>query len=257
MKKLVVAKTWVEHWKEFAETKLSLQKKGYPMDETLIFVKNIYDTARKKILPQIKYPSILFVVPSASGQNIIPSIFAELIRIDFSNKCTILNQDMTFARCNYYYESKNRRIQSDKLSTPVDFTLSNLDVLKEYVNTNIPFFIVDDICCTGETVVNLRKRLEQNGIPVKGIVAMVSRRDSFIEKRELREFIYLIKRNPAYLTKTNAIKKDVETYLSGYLPNKLSKTRQLINPEFPDQIDKAVDTIRAGAALYRQIGLDH
>lgn len=257
MKKLIVAPSkGIFKWKEFADMKQSLQNSDYPFDETLVLVKNLYDCIRKKILSQIRYPSILFVAPSASRRNIIPSIFAELIQIDFNNRCIILNQDMSFASCSNFYQSKNRLLATDELLTPVDFYFSNLDTLREYLNRQIPIFIIDDICSTGETVVNLRKRLEQLSIPIKGIVVMISKSDYFISKGKLKLFANQIKQHPRYVEQANALEQDMEIYLDGYLPNKFTRIRQLIDPEFPDCIDKALNVIRTGANLYRKIGLD-
>ncbi|MFH1321912.1 MAG: phosphoribosyltransferase [Bacteroidota bacterium] len=233
---------------KFIGQKLLLKSRGYPVNETVDFVKSYYDSVKKNFGGKISGNALLVPVPSGSGENIIPIIFSKLLKNDFKG-LSILKAG--FFKKLHFSEAKFMTEMSKRLNDPIRYEITNPALLKEAVKGK-DIYIVDDIMATGESSIRLKKTLNSAGIKVNGFINFISVTKRYAEIKDMKRFYNKI---TGYIPgiNSNQFKKDIYTFFNDYTNQKLNRVERRINNQ--DSAQKALSLITEGAKIERSLTL--
>lgn len=234
--------------KSFKEEKTALKEQGYPLLETLNYSRDLYLKVKDKILKALPENAKLFIVPTTSGVNKIPVLLAKLIQMDRPD-IRFFNGNMGFAKPGFATEAKHNMEPHKRAEEPIRYRLNQLNDLKSRID-NKGVYILDDVITTGESVVNLRKQLEHNGIKVNGYIALVASDKNYVRDRDKERMTEkLISNVPEQ--ERDKFKKNINTYLDGYFRQKSNKIERSLRNE--KSIIRAIDTINKSARNIKQL----
>jgi hypoxanthine phosphoribosyltransferase len=153
-------------------SKKRLRKEAWPIEATFKAIEEYYQRLKPALEGKISENTILFATPSSDGKNPIAQMICERISSDFNCKIAINND--RFKRTENFQAKDNLKLDTRNKKI-IDFQIENndLDYLKGVIGEK-DVFCVDDCISTGESIVRFSRRLEQNGIKVKGYVGLTN-----------------------------------------------------------------------------------
>jgi hypothetical protein len=149
-----------------------LRAQRFPPEDVARYIAAFYDdSAYRPLLTGME--AVFLVMPSTSGENAIPAVFASRLARDFGGEV------VEFGRALATKEAKRRRDFSSKLLDPTSFRLDiSIDV---YAGRSL--VLVDDVFSSGESVVAARRAL---GADASAVVLAAGPADP-IERGDLEE----------------------------------------------------------------------
>jgi|SRR6218665_298739 len=168
--------------------KRSLQKQQYPIDRCLRFC-DYFMEVQENIISEITPETLLIPVPSTSGKNKLPGYFANQIA-DLRN-CSIIDNNAvkTGKRdvAKTWGEAKNANSLEYRNFRFAPYVLNDKLLAECKEKSYEKILLIDDMITTGETVVNLSKQLEANGLKVNAAFGMVIFGNSYPKLPDLKE----------------------------------------------------------------------
>jgi hypoxanthine phosphoribosyltransferase len=197
---------------EIKEEKIKIYESGYNEPDVINFINKFY----KKIL--IPPNSLIITVPSTSRKNTIPIIFANRIKQD-NPTCTIVHDGI---ETTHFIEAK--KSLKNRNNNTINFYFTDKEKILK-VSKNKSVFICDDITSTGESMINLKSKLLEIGIEVKGYINLVCGDKAYASKRDLER---LYERLEPYTENKKELKEDINDCFNGYLRRKMYRIEQNI-----------------------------
>lgn len=210
--------------KSFRRKKEELADQNYPLTKVLPLVEHVHNTIKDNYINLIKKDDLLITVPSTSGKNIIPLVFAKLIQKETG--ATIVPPHYIVK--SQLSESKNNLNLKHRIQDQVDYSF-NKQALYRYQNKNC--FIVDDLLATGDNSIRLSKYLQQLKIYPKGLINLYNVTTRFPTDRDLERCATKIYKliNVDDDNKYREIKSNIATVFQNYTRQKLNRFERPIN----------------------------
>jgi orotate phosphoribosyltransferase len=165
-------------------------EKGFDPQEAEAIVDKYYTPEAFKHIPP---NAILVPMPSTSGKNVLPRLFAERIAKDTGAKRFEPRIAESIAR----KEAKKKTSFWQKLADPVIYkSLEGIDQLKALAAEGRPIYIVEDIHTTGESWLAMRQLLKQEGIELQGVAVLAANELRLASDKDIER----IAQKYAYLT---------------------------------------------------------
>jgi hypothetical protein len=155
---------------EFRTQKLDLLDNEFPHARTQQVVAQFFDSVRDTIVKEVGKDTLLITVPSGSGENTIPLLFAKHLAKETGAE--VLPQGM-IAKLHKGQAKLNLSLD-DRVHDPIRYEIFNSSRLKQLASTYERVVIVDDLVNSGESCVRLRKTLENSGIKVHAFANLVN-----------------------------------------------------------------------------------
>lgn len=157
----------------FLNSKLSLQSRNYPFDETNFFVAAYYGLIRNIVSNNIEKDSILMSVPSSTSTNTLTAHLGNFISQDIPGS-TFIDSNSTFISTNLA-PSKNKISFIERVNDPIFFepiSKQSIENLNSVIQGK-PIYLVEDWFSTGETSINFKRELEKYDHKINGITALI------------------------------------------------------------------------------------
>lgn len=228
----------------FREGKLALKGQGYPLKETVDFVKKYFEQNKESLKQVLDKNSIIVQVPSGSGKNLVTAVFAQLLEQEFG--CSRLPAGL-IARTHTYEAKLNLSVEK-RVHNPIGYAVDE-QVKKEVGKKKV--FVLDDLIASGESAVKLKKTLNENGIRVEGFVNLVNVEKSYPTVNDISRFVNKLltytkpEQQPSFIELT----KDVCVVFGEYTRQKLNRMERDLNSE-KKALEK-FEIIKLGAAIER------
>ena len=138
-------------------------------------VSKYYKTAAFAGIPR---DAVLVPMPSTSGRNSLPDALARRVSKDFGQSMETRVVGIAIAKG----EAKNKRTFFDKEADPVGFVPVS-EVLADLAGKKV--FITEDVHNTGESWIAFARMLQENGVDVAGVAALVSTEQRMTSPRDI------------------------------------------------------------------------
>lgn len=155
---------------DFRALKTGLNEKGYPVKATREMVTQYLAPIRESIMKEVDRNTLLITVPSGSGKNKIPILFARQLARDTG--ATVLPEGW-IAKI-HKGEAKLNLSLEKRVHDPISYQPVDVKELKAFTSKFQRVVIVDDLLNSGESSVRLRKTLEHHGIKVHAFTNLVN-----------------------------------------------------------------------------------
>lgn len=213
--------------REFREQKLALKAQNYPVAQTRQFVAEYYEKIKGLVEDRIDSNSILVKVPSGSGQNKIVHMLANMI----SRKTGAVILDDGIVTKGHLIEAKlNLNLESRNVD-PIRYSVDASDMRSAAVGKKC--FVLDDLIGTGESSVKLKKAIERVGVPVQGLVNLVTVEKRYPTENDImRTANKLMELSSAKPIERTAIEYNLRLVFGDYTRQKLNRfEREVRNPQ--------------------------
>jgi hypoxanthine phosphoribosyltransferase len=210
--------------------KAALAAEGFPNRKTGLLVLKYWKWAIK--LPE---NSVLYVAPSTTGENKLPSMIAR--KIQRENPTAEIIQD--FARAEHVTRSA-QKTALEKLADPVKWTLN-----KDLEPTGKPAYIVDDVVTTGESVRALREVLAERGIPIHGCISLQQSDRSAMYESDFKRMIPKLGEAPG-------IEADLREMMKGHSRRRAGVLESVLKYSNDKEKNEITNYIRSEAKRIRE-----
>lgn len=177
-RKSILGKINPGNYRSFIKAKRTLLGETFPVRATENSVINYFEKSKDVFMNQIDDKTILAVVPTsknAQNPNPIPHMFADILRA--KTGCLIMqNKNLETCWKTSDVQIKDNTTLTKRNNNIVDFHVNseNIQDIKSRVDAlGYRVVVVDDAITTGETSLRFARRLENCGIPVKGVLGLV------------------------------------------------------------------------------------
>lgn len=204
---------------DFRAQKMSLLDGSFPTDQTREMVAQYYNAVKSNILKDVNSETLLITVPSGSGENKIPILFARQLAEETG--ATVLPEGMISKL--HKGEAKLNLSLDKRVHDPIRYEINYASKLKALASTFDKVVVVDDLMNSGESSIRLRKTLEQNGVKVHAFANLVSVENRYPSLADLERVFRKIS-DLATLTLSDKLKlkSDLPAVFSDYTKQKLN-----------------------------------
>ncbi len=147
------------------QDKMKLAELGYPAEGVEKYVSENYDPDKYKELGGPD--TVWLVMPSTSGQNIIPQAFADRLSMDHGG--TVINRGISLFQLQ---QAKTKRGYIAKMESPAKLSLDDSDLISNLNGKRV--VIVDDIMTSGMTTEALTETLSSHGVKVEAVAVLAA-----------------------------------------------------------------------------------
>lgn len=230
---------------EFREIKLKLKEKNYPPRLTQRFMKSFLERNKDLFSSYLNPDCIVVPVPSGSGTNLITEMFVQALQKQTG--CTRVPPGSVWKT--HTYEAKHNLSLEKRLKDPIGYGMDE-QVVKQAIGTK-RVFILDDLIGSGESAVKLKRELNKAGIPVDGMVNLVTIEKAYPSVNDITRVVGKL----ADHTQTHEspllldLAKDCCILFGDYTRQKLNRVEREIR-NFKSAL-KAIQLISLGATMER------
>lgn len=229
----------------FINAKHNLKKVDFPGKLTEKVANYMYVLNKSKVLSLISDTSktILITVPSTSGKNILPILYAK----EFKKNGLKMIEGSLLTKPDHYIETKSKVGLTQRILDPINFsTTSEITNIRHKITAKYrKVFLVDDIMTTGENAIKFKKVLEANGIKVDGLLPMVTIGKYKPSEKDFDHAIKIFNQNNNLTDKQQIdIRNKLKTVFADYSRYKLFRFTRTITPKniSPDQAIAILNT---------------
>lgn len=212
--------------KEFRIEKLKLKELGYPLLESINFVKQYYELIKPQIQNQLTDGCIFLTVPSTSRINKLPILFGNKLANDFKGKLVISDQ---YVFSGHKGEAKHNLSIQKRSADPVSYGMINEEILKKELGRQ-KIILVDDVIASGESAIKFRFFLESYGIKISGLVNLRNVDVRYPTKRDLERLTEKLSTKLPLVLKED-IYKSVKIVFSSYVKQKANRVERSIKSD--------------------------
>lgn len=206
--------------REMRQLKAALAEAGYPPGETAALAAQYHERGRD-VFDTFPERSLLFVMPSTTGENTLPLAMAARIRVDRPD-IDIVNENDRVAVAIHRGVSKSKGRYDLRVDDHRTFRLiegPRLQAIRSAVHAGRPLIVVDDVISTGESAVTLAKSLSWAGAKPAALTAALASTTRYATPRDLERLYERLEDHPlgAGYTK-DMLRRDIEAFFGPY-PN--------------------------------------